>query len=1265
MLSWNPVLELYEITFIESGTWPGLGTHGLSIIANRTGYETAIDNSEILTIRGELGDINSYWTGDGTITFVESDTLVVNYTIADGTAISGATVNVTIDGTRWDLVWHAASETYRVTFSGVDNPPGIGTHSLIIRAWRLGYDGLLDTTKTLNIIDEPATVSVVWSNSNSITYFEHTYLFVTYTMSNGSDVLGAILNVTIDGTTWDLVWNSTQGAYGVLFSGSDNPPGLGAHNLVIKASKFGFAYTEDTSEILTLAKDPTSIQIVWSNGDDITYIESTTLTVHYRMSNGTPIQAGSITATIGLDVWILVWNASSESYYTAFDGDMNPPGFGTFSVQIEATGAIFATQSTSVPLVISEEPTSAIASWTTTVIDWTQSVILGIDYKDSYGSFIEGATQKTITINGSTTALHGTNGTYWFEFDNSFDLGHYIVVVNISKFGYDFAVNSSISFDIVEANTDLALGWDFTTIDYLGVIILSADYTYSGTGDSIPVVLVEANITIDGISTLELIPSGNLWTITLNGNYLDLGAHSVVIRVQAYGYSYAESSETLTVNEVSTISSGFAWTPANLTIEYTGNLTLVVDYTFSGGDVPATAIVNVTIEGRLYELLYSAGTWRITIPGSDLGIGVYDADISAWLYGYELRSYVTSGINVTLAANMFSAFWEPLNMTPNYIDTVNLSVVYLEDSLPIFDATVRLYINGSGYDLSYSDVDEMWHFNISAATIDLGVWNVTITANKTGYANGYYTNILTVVIAPTTLDIVDSGDTFYYDETTTVDIYYQMYNLSAVPGAVLSFTLDSAEQTRTWNVDHWSITLNGTELGVGVHTFTITVSVYGYETQVDTIVITVLQIPTSIQTDGNVTMYAREFASFKLTYFDDRTSSVISATGISEQWDEFEDILQLPNGTYVITIGGSDFHVGNYTFQITLGRLGFDDSTESIEIVAIPIPTEFVYYTTFSQYENETVVIEVQLFDSAHSTPIDWADVIIELEGVGYVAIYDGSNYTYSVSFRIPASITPGTYTVYLYGDAEDCHAAYEITEIEVLAKSTYLLALTVVEQVQAGNTINVSVTVTEDGQSVAGIYITVTIVLHLDDGSQQIIVEGLISDVDGLVSTLLDIPSDGMELEVSARFQGSISEWSAETSTVHVDVTPAGTGGDGPIIADPLILAIVTGGVSLPLLLALAYRRRRRVGGVSTPVSVAPTSPIVTSKIPISGIQRQVRDEIISSEDGITRAELSRRLGPSASKIGTIVRDLLNSNSGFYEVRVGAKKLIKFRRTD
>jgi len=266
------------------------------------------------------------------------------------------------------------------------------------------------------------------------------------------------------------------------------------------------------------------------------------------------------------------------------------------------------------------------------------------------------------------------------------------------------------------------------------------------------------------------------------------------------------------------------------------------------------------------------------------------------------------------------------------------------------------------------------------------------------------------------------------------------------------------------------------------------------------------------------------------------------------------------------------------------------------------------------------------------------------------------------VIFRIPQSLAPDTYTLYLFADAEDCTPIATTAELEVLAKSEYVLSIVVAEQVQAGSSANVTVSVTEGGEPVTGINVTVTIVIELDGGDYQVIVESVISNNDGLLLVLLDIPNNTSELEVSARFQGSISEWPAETSVILVDVTPAATGTGAPINVDPVTIGIVVGGISIPIL-ALVFRRKRRGSGrVTSAVSTAPSQSVPQLPPSASGMLQNVMDEIRNSEDGITRAELSRRLGPSASKIGAMVKDLLGTELGFYEVRDGAKKLIKFK---
>ncbi len=1263
---YNDTLKLYTFTFTGDMDPPGFGTYTLYISATyvlHEGFRDATDSSQTLKIDPETVGIHSYWIGGATITYVGSTILVVNYTMSDGSAIPLATVNVTIDSTLWNLLWHEASQTYRLAFKGSDSLPGFGFHELDIRAGRAGFLGLTDSTLTLNIIEESTTLVPRWSNNNqnNITYFEYTYLFVEYSMSNGSPILDASVNVTVDLLTLRLNWNATEGAYGIRFNGSDIVPGFGVHSLVIIALKYGFILAQNSMETLEIGKDPTTIQVSWANDDDISFVEYTTLMVYYRMSNGSPVPSATIDISIGSNSWSLTWNASAQAYCFTFTGNMDPPGMGYFIVDIEASGSVYASQSTSNTLTIHEESTSAIASWSSEVFDWTQSIILEVEYRDSYGRLIDGAILKTITIDGVPFTLKGSNGVYWFEFNNTFDLGHHSVVVNVSKYGYEFAANSDISFNIIEAATSLELHWNATTIDYLGQIDLTANYSYAGTGSIVPQGGVIANITIDGSVTLPLIESGDFWVVSLNGVYLDLGPHSVVVRAQAYGYIFAESAENLTVNEVATNALSIAWNPANLTIEYTDLIGVVVDYTYYGGDVPSEAVLNVTISGQVYSLLYSSGAWRTSILGGLIGIGIHDASISAWLYGYAPQTQMTMGLNVTLAANSFVVTWQPSNLEPTYVDIINVSVLYTQDYEPILEASVRLSINGTIHELTYSIYDEMWHFSIKATAIGLGAWNVTVTANKTGYGDGRYTDTLTVHPAATTLDVSVLSSSFYFDEGTIVYISYDMGNSSFVPGATLILTILGIEQEAIWNIDHWAASFDGTELGIGVHNLTITVSALGFAGQNEIAIISVLPIPTEVEYSSNRIAYAQEDIVLRFTYMDNRTSTGIPGALYFTDWTGSYVFIDLGNGTYLMQISGSSLHVGNYAFDMTLQLAGYLNGSGHVEIEARPIPTELLLISQISQYENETILIQAKLMDLAHSVSIDWAVITATLEGVQYFMLYDAPTQNYTLSFRLPSNINPGTHTISISANGLDCDAKEGVVELHVLPKSTYVLTLDVVDEIETGSELIISVMVHYDEQPVGNIPLTLLVVIYTQSDS-RIHAQAIETDGTGVALITFGVPLDATRLEITALFGGSISVWPAESETTTVQIKAAVIGLLDMILRDPILLSMVVGGVSVPAIGIMALKRRR--GALKHPIRPPIVMSTASSVEKISVVQPidRLKAEIAESASGLTRPELSEKLGISSSKIGSLVRDLLVSDSSFYEVRDGTKRIIRKR---
>ena len=191
----------------------------------------------------------------------------------------------------------------------------------------------------------------------------------------------------------------------MTFFGTDVPPGFGTHSLTVEAALFGYVSKSDTSEQLIISEEPTTLTIGWSEGSTITYIEQTTLSVWYNMSDGSPVTGATVTVTIGTDVWILVWNPLSEAYETTFSGTDDPPGFGTHPITIEASKTGFESRLNDLgSLVIILEPTSLqLQWWLSNTITYVGQTVLYANFTMSNGSAVTGAYVTTVIGSANKT----------------------------------------------------------------------------------------------------------------------------------------------------------------------------------------------------------------------------------------------------------------------------------------------------------------------------------------------------------------------------------------------------------------------------------------------------------------------------------------------------------------------------------------------------------------------------------------------------------------------------------------------------------------------------------------------------------------------------------------------------------------------------------------------------------------------------------------------------------------------------------------------
>ena len=853
---------------------------------------------------------------------------------------------------------------------------------------------------------------------------------------------------------------------------------------------------------------------------------------------------------------------------------------------------------------------------------------------------------------------------------NTFDLGFHSVWANFSKYGYDSASVLSISFTVIEASTALDILWSSTIIDYLGQCDLTVDYYYTGTGTSVPSGGVLANISIDGATPIPLTLQGGLWIANLTGVSLDLGTHSIVIRAWVYGYEYSETSDAITVNEVSTNPLAITWTPTNLTIEYTDSLNLTVDYTYYGGNVPSSATVNVTIDGRLFDLTYSVGLWRVSIPGADLGIGPHVATVSAWLYGYAHQTDVTVDLNVTVAANTFLVEWDPWDLDASYIDRINVSVTYTQDFEPIDGAMVQLLINSTSYLLTYDSMDERWHYSILASDIGLGVWNVTVTANKTGYADGWDSSTLTISPAVTNLTVVKSATSIYYDENITHDIYYQLLNTSAVPGAVLTLEVDGIAQLATWDTDHWTFVTTGVGLGLGVHSVYVEAVAFGFQVATESFNIDVVPIPTTVATPSTtLSIYAYESINVMFSWTDDKNLVGIAGYSPEVTWPDSFAIVDHGNGTYSVGVNSNSLHVGSYILQVDFVRTGYVNGTLMVNIEILELPVVLIFDDTIEQYENESIVIDIQVFDGPHAAVVDWGEIILELEGVQYTLVYDSESQLYSIEIWL-STLLPGMYTLNFTASAIDCETEVGEIQLEIIPKTEYELTLEVNEEFQVGQQILIAVTATSDSEISSGLQLTIHIVIERGEGTPLELAETVSTNNEGIALFEYIIPNEATSITTWAEFEGSISEWAAISNTVSRDVSPGGLDILAFIrflISDPVMLILLVGSIGIPVSGILALRRRRRApksSKESVSDSLIAPSPESTPTAP-AGEMDTLQDEIKQFPVGLTRTQIAKALDISQSKASALVKKLLETNAEFEEITEGRLRRIRFRSGD
>ncbi|MHA2066576.1 MAG: hypothetical protein ACXABY_19565, partial [Candidatus Thorarchaeota archaeon] len=388
---------------------------------------------------------------------------------------------------------------------------------------------------------------------------------------------------------------------------------------------------------------------------------------------------------------------------------------------------------------------------------------------------------------------------------------------------------------------------------------------------------------------------------------------------------------------------------------------------------------------------YTGSIWNVSISGGDIGLGVYSAVVSAWLYGYVWQTNTTLNVNITLAPNSFLVLWEPSDQNVTYVEQVNISVIYTFQSLPVPGASVTLILNGTRvYDMGSPGVDDRWHLLLDASTIGLGVWNATVRANQTGYDTGIDTSYITVETDPCSASPNWPSYQLWFTHQINLDVTV----LDSIGQPVISALVNATYDGGNYNLIHvgsgvYRLVFNGTD-GPGNYTIQVYTFKYGFDNRTFSADLEIIETPISsnlqVQIGGfhNVTLYHDGWIEYRLYIEDGDAIPLTSQTVNLSLGIHFFTMASLGNGTYVYNISAEFLGLGVYSGTLLADSYGYDPFAAPASFTVEAIPARIDVTTGIvpvEMYLNESTTIVVEFVNVHTGQRIDPTTAMLTWSG--------------------------------------------------------------------------------------------------------------------------------------------------------------------------------------------------------------------------------------------------------------------------------------------
>ncbi|MCF2136232.1 MAG: hypothetical protein K9W43_03245 [Candidatus Thorarchaeota archaeon] len=645
---------------------------------------------------------------------------------------AGVSTVYSFDGSAWTSMTDQGNGTWTATISTA----GFTAGTYQVRVNGSGYaienqSITIDVTLTYDTLP----LVVAWSNTDNISYTSHTNLTVQYNFVNGTHISEALVTVTDYTHTWTLQYDSSGGYYWLQFNGTD-APGLGTHTLNISASKTGYESQYDSSQSLSIYKEPTSITVTWTPANvTIPYTDSLNLQVDYTYGTG-DVPSGSALVNVTIDgvtyplTYIgSVWNVSLAGsdlklgIHTAY---ISAWSYG-YAPQSNTTSGINITLAPNSFIVIWENPSDLNATYTELV---NITVIYTYDSDPVPGATVRLYLNSTRPYDFTLSPVDDR----WHLLLNASDvgLGKWNATILANRTGYDTGRQTDTLTVVVDVCT-AAPNWSSTTVYYTHTENL--DITVLDSFGH-PVTDALVNATYRGSNYNLTHVGGGIYRLTIDGHD-GMGAFN--IQVWTWRYGLVNHSLTVHIEIVETPISGDLLTGFggfdNTALYHDG----WVIFTVTLRDVDNNSIVgmtvNLTTTTTIYHLTDNGdGTYQLNLTGYELGIVTLSGNFTADLFGYDSWK-TTISLDVEPVPTRVDVIVGTIPTEMYLNQTIQITLEYVNTHTnALIDPTATTF-TWAGSSLTYSEPTAgRFSFTLSAVDLAFGAHNLYISLSRSNYS---------------------------------------------------------------------------------------------------------------------------------------------------------------------------------------------------------------------------------------------------------------------------------------------------------------------------------------------------------------------------------------------------------------------------------------------------------------------------------------------------------------------------------------------------